>query len=79
MRNTLEKDTGTLIESGSQPGYRTLTGGSPTHSVPGVRRDDLHSDHGACGARTSRHGLNKVLESLQEGDNRVITTLDRLI
>ena len=44
----------------------------------GVRRDDLYTDHGVSGARTSRPAFNRALEALHEGDTLVITTLDRL-
>ncbi len=44
----------------------------------GVRRDDLYTDQGVSGARASRPGFDKALQSLQEGDTLVISTLDRL-
>ena len=44
----------------------------------GVRRDDLYTDQGVSGARASRPGFDKALESLQKGDTLVVTTLDRL-
>lgn len=44
----------------------------------GVRRDDLYTDHGVSGARTSRPRFDKALAALHEGDTLVITTLDRL-
>ncbi|GAA3665394.1 recombinase family protein [Arthrobacter ginkgonis] len=44
----------------------------------GVRRDDLHVDHGVSGARATRPAFDRALDALQEGDTLVITTLDRL-
>ena len=44
----------------------------------GVRRDDLHVDHGISGARTSRPYFDRALDALEAGDTLVITTLDRL-
>ncbi|MCT2362337.1 recombinase family protein [Kocuria marina] len=44
----------------------------------GVRRDDLYVDHGVSGARASRPQFDKAVESLEDGDTLVITTLDRL-
>lgn len=44
----------------------------------GVRRDDLHIDHGVSGAHTKRPAFAKALAALQVGDTLVITTLDRL-
>lgn len=46
--------------------------------VAGVRKDDLYTDRGASGARASRPGFDQALDSLEEGDTLVITTLDRL-
>ncbi|WP_188573562.1 recombinase family protein, partial [Arthrobacter liuii] len=44
----------------------------------GVRRDDLHVDHGVSGARASRPQFDRALRALIDGDTLVITTLDRL-
>ena len=44
----------------------------------GVRHDDLYTDHGVSGARTSRPSFDNALKALHEGDTLVITTLDRL-
>ena len=44
----------------------------------GVRHDDLYVDHGVSGARASRPQFDKAVESLENGDTLVITTLDRL-
>ncbi|QCO98458.1 recombinase family protein [Arthrobacter sp. 24S4-2] len=44
----------------------------------GVRRDDLYTDHGVSGARSSRPAFDAALQALHEGDTLVITTLDRL-
>ncbi|WP_426977761.1 recombinase family protein [Pseudarthrobacter sp. O4] len=44
----------------------------------GVRRDDLYTDHGVSGARSSRPAFDTALQALHEGDTLVITTLDRL-
>jgi DNA invertase Pin-like site-specific DNA recombinase len=43
-----------------------------------VRRDDLYVDHGVSGARASRPQFDKAVDSLEDGDTLVITTLDRL-
>ena len=44
----------------------------------GVRRDDLYVDEGVSGARASRPQFDRALDTLQDGDTLVITTLDRL-
>jgi DNA invertase Pin-like site-specific DNA recombinase len=44
----------------------------------GIRRDDLHIDHGVSGARASRPAFDEALRALHDGDTLVITTLDRL-
>jgi DNA invertase Pin-like site-specific DNA recombinase len=44
----------------------------------GVRRDDLYGDYGVSGARASRPQFDKAVDSLENGDTFVITTLDRL-
>jgi DNA invertase Pin-like site-specific DNA recombinase len=44
----------------------------------GVRRDDLHIDHGVSGDRASRPKFDRALEALHEGDTLVIATRDRL-
>ncbi|MET4004793.1 MULTISPECIES: recombinase family protein [Arthrobacter] len=44
----------------------------------GVRHDDLYTDHGVSGARTSRPSFDNAVKALHEGDTLVITTLDRL-
>ena len=44
----------------------------------GVRRDDLHVDHGISGVRASRPRFDRALDALHDGDTLVITTLDRL-
>ncbi|MEX5303737.1 recombinase family protein [Kocuria sabuli] len=44
----------------------------------GVRGDDLYMDHGVSGARVSRPQFDKAVESLEDGDTLVLTTLDRL-
>jgi DNA invertase Pin-like site-specific DNA recombinase len=46
--------------------------------VAGVRRDDLYVDGGVSGARASRPEFDRAIDSLEEGDTLVITTLDRL-
>lgn len=46
----------------------------------GVKDDSRHLfiDHGVSGAKASRPGLDKCLESLREGDTLVVAKLDRL-
>lgn len=44
----------------------------------GVRRTDLHVDHGVSGAREKRPGLDAALAAMEPGDTLVVTTLDRL-
>lgn len=46
----------------------------------GVKDDARHlfTDHGVSGAKASRPGLDKCLESLREGDTLVVAKLDRL-
>ena len=44
----------------------------------GVRRDDLYVDQGVSGARASRPQFDRALDTLEDGDTLVITTLDRL-
>lgn len=44
----------------------------------GVRRDDLYTDRGVSGARSTRPEFDRALGALQPGDTLVITTLDRL-
>ncbi|MEX5272241.1 recombinase family protein [Kocuria sabuli] len=44
----------------------------------GVRLDDLYVDHGVSGVRATRPQFDKAVESLEDGDTLVITTLDRL-
>jgi DNA invertase Pin-like site-specific DNA recombinase len=46
----------------------------------GVQDDAKHlfMDHGVSGAKASRPGLDKCLESLREGDTLVVAKLDRL-
>ncbi|MFC0455241.1 recombinase family protein, partial [Arthrobacter liuii] len=39
----------------------------------GVRRDDLHVDHGVSGARASRPQFDRALRALIDGDTLVIT------
>jgi DNA invertase Pin-like site-specific DNA recombinase len=48
--------------------------------VAGVQDDAKHLfiDHGVSGAKASRPGLDKCLESLREGDTLVVAKLDRL-
>lgn len=46
----------------------------------GVKDDARHlfQDHGVSGAKASRPGFDKCLESLREGDTLVVAKLDRL-
>lgn len=46
----------------------------------GVKDDSRHLfiDHGVSGAKASRPGLDKCLESLREGDTLIVAKLDRL-
>lgn len=46
----------------------------------GVKEDSRHLfiDHGVTGAKASRPGLDKCLDSLREGDTLVVAKLDRL-
>lgn len=49
-------------------------------TAAGVKDDARHlfQDHGVSGAKASRPGFDKCLESLREGDTLVVAKLDRL-
>lgn len=49
-------------------------------TAAGVKDDARHlfEDHGVSGAKASRPGFDKCLESLREGDTLVVAKLDRL-
>lgn len=49
-------------------------------TAAGVKDDPRHlfQDHGVSGAKASRPGFDKCLESLREGDTLVVAKLDRL-
>lgn len=44
----------------------------------GVEKQNVHVDHGRTGTNRHRPGLEKVLAAVREGDELVITKLDRL-
>lgn len=63
---------------GSQPESRTRTRQIEDLLAAGVRRDDLYIDRGSQRSGASRPAFDQVLDSLQDGDAVVITTLNRL-